>query len=153
MADLPEWFVQGAMHILITLAAAAAAPHPVPIDRSSADHYVWGEVNDGWHLVKRDDMSVITERIAPGSSEMRHYHVRARQFFYVLSGELVMEADDYSNVVKAGEGIEIEPGKAHQARNPSGKPLEMLVISFPNSHADLVEIKPTHRETRLAKAD
>ena len=71
MADLPQWFVQDAMHILITLAAAAAAPHPAPIDRSSAEHYVWGEVNDGWHLVKRDDMSVITERIAPGSSEMK----------------------------------------------------------------------------------
>ncbi|MBU1257002.1 MAG: cupin domain-containing protein, partial [Alphaproteobacteria bacterium] len=107
MADLPQWFVQDAMHILITLAAAAAAPHPAPIDRSSAEHYVWGEVNDGWHLVKRDDMSVITERIAPGSSEMRHYHVRARQFFYVLSGELTMEVDGVTHLLRTGQGIEI----------------------------------------------
>ena len=29
------------------------------VDRSSAEHYVWGGVCDGWHFVKRQDMSVI----------------------------------------------------------------------------------------------
>jgi mannose-6-phosphate isomerase-like protein (cupin superfamily) len=123
------------------------------INKDCADHYVWGGKNDGWYLVKRKDMTVIQERMVSGGEEVRHYHKKSRQFFYVLSGELVMDADDYSNVIKAGEGIEIEPGKAHQARNPSGAPLEMLVISFPNSHADLVEVETTHQETRLAKAD
>ena len=139
MADLPQWFVQGAMHILITLAAAAAAPHPAPIDRSSAEHYVWGEVNDGWHLVKRDDMSVITERIAPGSSETRHYHVRARQFFYVLSGELTMEVDGVTHLLRTGQGIEIPPGVPHQAQNRSAAPVDILVNSTPKSHGDRVE--------------
>lgn len=123
------------------------------INKDVADHYAWGSKNDGWYLVKRSDMTVIQERMVSGGEEVPHYHKKSRQFFYVLSGELVMEADDYSNVVKAGEGIEIEPGKIHQARNPSGKPLEMLVVSFPNSHADLVVVKPTKQATQLAKAD
>jgi hypothetical protein len=25
----------------------------------NAEHYIWGEICDGWHLLKRDDMSVI----------------------------------------------------------------------------------------------
>jgi len=54
------------------------------IDRSSAEHYHWGNAGDGWHLVKRADMSVISERVPPGASEVRHFHASARQFFYIL---------------------------------------------------------------------
>lgn len=80
------------MNALILIAAAASVAAPSPVQKDGAEHYVWGEVNDGWHLVKRDDLSVIEERIQPGAAEVRHYHQKARQFFYVLAGELTMEA-------------------------------------------------------------
>jgi hypothetical protein len=38
------------------------------IDRSAAEHYIWGQVCEGWHLVDRADMSVIAERVPPGKA-------------------------------------------------------------------------------------
>ena len=58
------------------------------IDKESAPHYGWGEGCDGWHLVRTPELSVIQERMPPGTSEVRHRHGRARQFFFVLSGRL-----------------------------------------------------------------
>lgn len=124
---------------LTTLAGNAALSPPAPVQQEGAEHYVWGEVNDGWHLVKHDDLSVIRERIQPGASEVRHYHVRARQFFYVLAGELTMEVGGQMHRLLVGQGIEIPPGIAHQAQNRSRAPVEILVTSAPKSHGDRVE--------------
>jgi hypothetical protein len=33
------------------------------ISTKNAYHYLWDEICDGWHLLKRDDMSVIQERV------------------------------------------------------------------------------------------
>ncbi|KQM97122.1 cupin [Sphingobium sp. Leaf26] len=127
--------------ILIAAAAsvAASSPTPQPVQKAGADHYVWGGVNDGWHLVKRDDLSVIEERIQPGAAEVRHHHEQARQFFYVLAGELTMEAAGRTHRLTAGQGIEIAPGVPHQAQNRSAAPVEILVTSTPKSHGDRVE--------------
>jgi mannose-6-phosphate isomerase-like protein (cupin superfamily) len=46
-------------------------------------------------------MSVIYERMPPGTEETRHYHERARQFFFVLSGVATMEI--------AGQTVELHP--------------------------------------------
>ncbi len=121
------------------LAAAADPPAAAPIDTGKAEHYVWGGTNDGWHLVKRDGMSVIQERLAPGAAEVRHYHQRARQFFYVLAGEFTMEAGGETFTLSPGQGIEIPPGMAHQAQNRSSAPVDILVNSTPESHGDRVE--------------
>ena len=56
----------------------------------NAEHYIWGEICDGWHLLKRGDMSVIQEHVPPGGAEVMHYHSQARQFFYILEGEGIM---------------------------------------------------------------
>lgn len=50
-----------------------------------------GDSSDGWHLLKSDDLSVIEELVPPGEKERRHYHQTAQQFFYVLSGQAVIE--------------------------------------------------------------
>lgn len=126
--------------LLILAAAAQPAPAPVVVQREGAEHYVWGGVNDGWHLVKRGDLSVIQERIQPGASEVRHYHGKARQFFYVLAGELTMETDGLTHRLTAGQGIEIAPGVPHQAQNRSQAPVDILVTSTPKSHGDRVEV-------------
>src|SRR5215213_9363491 len=85
----------------------------------NVEHYRWGEVCDGWHLLKRDDMSVIRERVPAGGAEVMHYHTKARQFFYVLEGEGAMECEDKVIVLKKGQGIEIAPEVKHQFRNQS----------------------------------
>jgi mannose-6-phosphate isomerase-like protein (cupin superfamily) len=100
------------------------------------NHYAWGEVCDGWHLVWSDDLSVIEERMPPGSAEQRHFHVRARQFFYVLYGELTMEIDGRLQLIGPRQGIEVLPGEAHQASNRSDAAVRFLVISQPPGRGD-----------------
>lgn len=109
-----------------------------PISTETAEHYVWGEVCDGWHLVRTPELSVIEERMPPGASEQRHRHEIARQFFYVLAGELTMEVDGGIHILKAGAGLEIAPGCAHQAMNRSDAEVRFLVVSQPRSHGDRV---------------
>jgi uncharacterized cupin superfamily protein len=109
-----------------------------PISNETAEHYVWGDVCDGWHLVRTPQLSVIEERMPQGASEQRHRHEVARQFFYVLAGELTMEVEGVTHVLKPGAGLEVAPGSAHQAMNRSVADVRFLVVSQPRSHGDRV---------------
>src|SRR5437762_1266868 len=109
------------------------------IGAESAEHYGWGEGCDGWHLVKRADLSVIQERMPPSTTEVRHHHRASRQFFFVLQGVLTLEVDGRREVLAARQGVEVAPGAAHQARNDSDADVEFLVVSMPPSHGDRVE--------------
>ena len=109
------------------------------VSTENTEHYIWGEVCDGWHLLKRDDMSVIQERVPAGSAEIMHYHTRARQFFYILEGEGTMEFDDHQTVLRQGEGLEIPPQIRHQFRNLSSADVHFLVISAPAARGDRVD--------------
>jgi len=111
---------------------------PGPVSRCSAEHYEWGNKCDGWHLVREATLSVIEECMPPATAEVRHYHQKAQQFFYILSGEAVMEIEGQSTRLTAGEGIHILPGSRHQIRNPSSAPVRFLVISHPPSHGDRI---------------
>jgi uncharacterized cupin superfamily protein len=109
---------------------------PAPISTAEAPHYTWAEVCDGWHLVRTDTLSIIEERMPPGTAERRHLHAHARQFFYVLSGELTLELDGQRHILTAGHGLEVAPGLAHQAFNRSAADVRFLVTSQPPSHGD-----------------
>ena len=107
-----------------------------PIGTDTAEHYRWGGTSDGWHLLRRDDLSVIRERVPPGGCEVRHRHAHARQFFYVLDGIAVLEIDGVRHTLDAGQGIHIPPGAAHQFRNESEADVHFLVVSAPKAHGD-----------------
>jgi mannose-6-phosphate isomerase-like protein (cupin superfamily) len=111
------------------------------ISSANAEHYTWGNNCDGWFLVRTPELNVIEELMPPGTSEIRHHHERARQFFLVLEGELTMEIEHHYFVVRAGEGIEIGPGQQHQAMNRSAGPIRMVVTSQPASHGDRIDDK------------
>ncbi|MFE8585947.1 cupin domain-containing protein [Sphingomonas sp. NCPPB 2930] len=85
-------------------------------------------------------MMVIEERMPAGTSERRHLHMVARQFFYVLTGALTMELEGVSHVVTAGSGIEIPPQARHQARNDSPADIRFLVVSTPSTRGDRIEL-------------
>jgi len=112
------------------------------ISPESAEHYKWGGPQgtdcDGWHLVKTPELSVIEELMPPGTSEVRHSHVHARQFFFVLEGVLTLEVEHDDVVIHAGEGLEISPGQKHQEMNRSTEPVRILVTSQPPSHGDRI---------------
>jgi mannose-6-phosphate isomerase-like protein (cupin superfamily) len=112
------------------------------ISTKNAEHYIWGEICDGWHLLQRDDMSVIQERVPAGAAEVMHYHGRARQFFYVLEGEGRMILEDQEVMLEKGQGLEISPMVRHQFKNSSQADVHFLVISVPSTGRDRINIAP-----------
>jgi len=106
----------------------------------NVEHYVWGSGCDGWHLLKSDSLSIIYERMPPGTQEARHFHNRAQQFFFVLSGEAVMELDGKEFVIHEREGVHVPAGKPHQMFNRSSADVFFQVVSQPPSHGDRVNL-------------
>lgn len=115
------------------------------ISTTNAEHYTWGGAKgidcDAWYLVRTPELNVIEERMPAGTSETPHHHVHARQFFFVLEGELSMMVEHHDYTVRAGDGIEVAPGQIHQAANKSAATLRIVVTSQPPSHDDRIEDK------------
>ena len=105
-----------------------------------AEHYWWGDSCEGWRLLDRPDLSVIQERIPPGAGEVKHYHKRARQIFFVLSGQLEIELGDHSFQLSSGDSIEVPPGTPHQVRNTGYSDASFLVISAPTTGDDRTNV-------------
>ena len=109
---------------------------PAPVDTSTAEHYLWGEGCDGWHLLKTSALSVIQEHVPAGANEVKHLHSIAQQFFYVLSGVATMEFDGCSRQIEAGKGIHIPAGVPHRFANRSNAGVTFLVVSSPSTAGD-----------------
>lgn len=114
------------------------------VSTENAEHYMWGDHCDGWHLLKRDDLSIIQERVPAGRAEAMHSHTTARQFFYVLEGQGTMEFEDQTITLEKGQGIEIEPRTKHQFRNRSSGDVHFLVISMPSTRGDRINTAPAN---------
>ena len=110
-------------------------------NKETALHYTWGTGCDGWILSPSHDMLVIEERMPPKAFEQRHFHSKARQFFYVLNGQLTMELEGELHHVPARSGIEIVPGAKHQARNDSDDDVNFLVVSSPTTRGDRTDVE------------
>jgi mannose-6-phosphate isomerase-like protein (cupin superfamily) len=111
-----------------------------PIDRSIAEHYTWGGVCDGWHFLKDAALSVIQERVPPGAGEVRHFHSRARQFFYVLTGSSTLEFRNGAVTFGVGEGVDVPPNIEHRLSNRSAEDVVFLVISSPSTAGDRTNV-------------
>jgi mannose-6-phosphate isomerase-like protein (cupin superfamily) len=110
------------------------------IDKTNAEHYIWGEGCEGWHLLKSDALSVIQERVPAGKSEKHHLHHTSRQFFYILKGNAVIEVNGILHELSEGQSIEVSQEVPHQFMNQSENDIEFIVISMPKSHGDKVEL-------------
>jgi mannose-6-phosphate isomerase-like protein (cupin superfamily) len=112
------------------------------VSSQTSEHYVWGGVCDGWHLLKHADLSVIQERVPPGAGEVKHFHTHARQFFYVLSGSATLEFNDRSIAFGPGQGVHVPPGVAHRFANASAQEVVFLVVSTPSTAGDRANVPP-----------
>lgn len=108
----------------------------------NAEHYTWGQSCDGWHLHKSDNLSVIEEHMPPGSSEVLHYHTKAQQVFYVLSGVATFTINGRLITVAASESIHVPYKTLHQLSNQYNEPLKFILVSEPKAHGDRIEIIP-----------
>jgi mannose-6-phosphate isomerase-like protein (cupin superfamily) len=107
---------------------------------TNGEHYRWGDVCDGWRLLDRPDLSVIQERIPPGAGEVRHYHSRARQLFFVLDGTLAIYVKDSCFHLSRQDSLEIAPGDPHSVRNEGDADAIFLVISAPTTRGDRTDL-------------
>jgi len=107
---------------------------------NNAAHYIWGENCDGWHLLKSDSLSVIQEKMPPGTSEQLHFHEKAQQLFYILNGTATFTIEGEIMIVNSNESIHIEKRTKHKIANNHNADLNFLVISEPKSHGDRVNL-------------
>lgn len=107
----------------------------------NSEKYSWGVNCWGWHLVNNVQLSVIQELMPPNTSEVKHKHLSAQQFFYILKGEATFDLDGEIALVKENEGIHIQRNQIHKIKNNGDKDLEFLVISQPHSHNDKITIQ------------
>jgi len=112
-----------------------------PVSRSSAPHYTWAKICDGWRLIDTPGLSVVEERVPPSAEEVRHYHNETRQFFYVLSGAATVETQEREHEIAAGSGLEVAPGVQHKFMNRSDQDVVFLVISAPSTKADRIDVE------------
>jgi mannose-6-phosphate isomerase-like protein (cupin superfamily) len=99
-------------------------------------HRPWGDGCRSWDLLDKEDLIVVAESMPAGTSEQRHFHSKARQFFFVLEGELRIDTNDRCEVLKRGDGLEIEPGHSHRVFNASAEVVEFLAIASPSTKRD-----------------
>jgi len=105
-------------------------------NRANAEHYQWGDQCDGWRLLDKPDLSVIEERMPPGTSELRHYHERARQVFVVLHGALSIEREAQRFELRVGDSLEVPPAEPHRVWNDRDVDAVFLVVSAPTTRGD-----------------
>jgi mannose-6-phosphate isomerase-like protein (cupin superfamily) len=106
----------------------------------NAEHYTWGDQCDGWRLLQTESLSVIQERMPPGTSEQLHFHNNAQQLFYILSGTATFDVEGETKTVNEGQSIHIPKSTKHRIINQSKQDLCFLVISEPKAHGDRVNL-------------
>lgn len=117
------------------------------VSTNDAEHYTWPSaigavLCDGWHLHRSGALSVIEERMPPGTAEQRHLHLHTTQFFYVLAGELTIELAGQEHRLSLFTGLTVAAQTPHQVFNRGSEDARFLVISQPPSHGDRVAVPP-----------
>jgi quercetin dioxygenase-like cupin family protein len=106
----------------------------------NSENYKWGGNCDGWHLLNTNSLSVIQEKMPPGTSECKHYHNFSQQLFFILAGTATFEIEGEVFVVSSKESIHVPKGAKHFIANRGDQELEFLVISEPKSHGDRINL-------------
>lgn len=111
------------------------------VSTKTAPHFLWGECCDGWWLKKGGSFTVIEEMMPKGTSEIRHFHHRTEQFFYILEGALILELDGVEHPLKEGDSIVVSPCVLHRVFNKSPQSVRFLVVSCPDSREDRIDLE------------
>ena len=74
----------------------------------------------------------------PDTTEVKHYHQKAQQFFFILKGEAEFEIDNKIVKVSSGEGLQIEAGRSHKIMNNTEVDLEFILCSQPSATNDRI---------------
>jgi mannose-6-phosphate isomerase-like protein (cupin superfamily) len=85
------------------------------------------------------NQSLAEARLQPGQSTTPHYHPRAEEIYFILSGSGRMQLASEIRTVGVGDAVAIPPGVAHQITNVGTDPLVFLCCCAPcYEHDDTV---------------
>jgi quercetin dioxygenase-like cupin family protein len=72
----------------------------------------------------------------------RHFHKFGSEHFIVLSGELDINLDGVSHILKAGQSVHIPPEITHHLRSKKPTPVRLLCVNYPSFDSnDFYQIK------------
>ena len=69
--------------------------------------------------------------VPPGGGPPPHVHSREEEGFYILEGEITVQAGDKRIVATAGMFVNMPIGLPHSFKNESSKPAKMLIMVAP----------------------
>ena len=85
------------------------------------------------------NQSLAEATLPPGRETAEHYHPRAEELYYFVSGSGRMRLGDAESEIAAGDCVVIPPGTPHKLCNPGSEPLVLLCCCAPAySHDDTV---------------
>jgi mannose-6-phosphate isomerase-like protein (cupin superfamily) len=85
------------------------------------------------------NQSLAEARVPEGGETLAHKHPRAEELYHFTAGQGVMELDDETIEVRAGDTVCIDPGTVHRVRNTGEGDLVIVCCCAPAySHEDTV---------------
>jgi len=83
------------------------------------------------------NQSLAEAHLPTGASTLEHYHVKAEEIYYILSGIGQIRIEGELRAVMPGDAIAIPPGKRHKLWNTGKEPLRLLCCCAPAyEHSD-----------------
>jgi mannose-6-phosphate isomerase-like protein (cupin superfamily) len=82
------------------------------------------------------NQSLAEARVAPGQTTELHFHCRAEEIYYILSGAGRMRLGDEWREVGPGDAVAIPPGDVHQITNIGASELVFLCACAPGYEND-----------------
>ncbi|MBW4889686.1 cupin domain-containing protein [Mucilaginibacter sp. HMF5004] len=104
------------------------------------NQYTWGDGCYGWNFVDSEALSIKQELMPPDTTEQLHYHDKANQFFFILTGRANFTIDGVEHILKPNEGIEIKAGQKHYISNKNAADLEFILYSQPSTKNDRINL-------------
>lgn len=89
------------------------------------------------------NQSLAEATLSPGACTEAHYHPRAEEIYYILTGQGRMRIGEEEARVARGDGIAIPAGQPHQIWNDGLEDLIFLCCCAPAyEHSDTVIVSP-----------
>lgn len=83
--------------------------------------------------------SLAEATLPPGATTTAHFHPKAEEIYYVLSGQGLLRLEAEEAALRPGDAIVIAPGQRHQVRNIGAVDLVFLCCCAPAyAHDDTV---------------
>lgn len=85
-----------------------------------------------WELIAKANHSLAYVEIAKGKASRPHYHPKAEESYYIISGKARMVIGDETEFLMPGMSVLIPQNKTHQIFNDGQEPLVFLTICVPS---------------------